>query len=454
MVGIQENDRYLIVGLGKTGLSIARFLSRKNIPFFATDSREAPVGYEEFRRDFPDIKVRLGEFHREDFLSAKSIVLSPGVPLSTSAVQDAIRSSVPIISDIELFANHVVAKKSVIAITGTNGKSTVTTLVAEMLTQVGFTVAKGGNLSPPALDLITSKAPVDFYVLELSSFQLETTSSLNLAASVILNVSEDHFDRYSDLEEYINAKQRIHRHSQAVVVNREEKFKVIADVSKVISFGLDKGKGRHFGIVRIQGHDWIAQNETPWVACKELSNLPGVSGVLNAQAALALGHAVGLPQAAMLKTLKTFKSLPHRLQSLGLIKGIEWINDSKATNVGATCAALATVDKPYIWIAGGDAKGADFAPLMNRFDGKLKFALLIGCDAKHIAGAFRSLSSPPPFRIVPDLGTAVQNAMAYATSGDCILLSPACSSLDCYGSYIERGNHFIQLFQEQTCTTG
>ena len=257
------------------------------------------------------------------------------------------------------------------------------------------------------------------------------------------------------MAEYIAAKQRIYQHARVAVVNREEAFAPATEnVSYDISFGMMPGEGRHFGVIEEQQRKWIACGDDPWIACDELSSLPGISGILNAQAALAIGYAVGLPKATMIETLKTFEGLPHRMQSLGEVCGVEWINDSKATNVAATCAALATIKKPSIWIAGGDGKDADFSHLLVNLGSNLKFAFLIGRDAALIEKTLQQASVQFPFETVADLETAVQKATECADTGDCILLSPACSSLDAYTNYIERGNHFMQLFQEQTCTTG
>ena len=441
-----DDAKTLIVGLGETGASVARFLHRCGIPFMAADSRSRPTAYDEFKQLYPQAQLRLGEFDESFFQSANNVVLSPGVALKTPAVRSAVAAGIPVIGDVELFAralnNSGADTKLVVAVTGSNGKSTVTTLVADMAARAGLKVAAGGNLGPPVLDLIA--ADVDLYVLELSSFQLETTYSLKPAVSTVLNVSADHFDRYDSLADYAQAKQRIHRNSCTVVLNREDSYPLEFDAgAKVISFGLDAAPDGQLGVLQTSDGRVITYDGETWLACRDLKDLPGDSGVLNAQAALALGAAVGLPQAAMCETLKHFKGLAHRQQTLGTYGGVTWINDSKATNVAAAAAALANTRQPCVWIAGGAGKGADFAPLCDAL-GKVRTAILIGRDAPAIADA---VAAQVPVQFAQDFDDAVARACAVAQDGDCILLSPACSSLDMFRNYAERGEHFARAFQ-------
>ncbi len=440
----------LIAGLGETGVSVARFLQRCRRPFVVADSRRCPPACDEFKKTWPHVELRLGDFDESFFLGADCIVLSPGVALKTPAVQSALAAGIPVIGDIELFARALAddetGRKPVVAVTGSNGKSTVTTLVADMASRAGLQVAAGGNLGPPALDLIADGITADLYVLELSSFQLETTQSLAPAASVVLNISEDHFDRYDSLADYVRAKQRVHRNSRAVVLNREDPHPLDFEPSaKVIGFGLDAPDDGHFGVVQTRTGSAIAYGAQAWLACHELGALPGDSGVLNAQAALALGCAVGLPRAAMVEALRRFEGLPHRLQTLGARDGVTWINDSKATNVAAAVAALSNIAQPCVWIAGGDGKGADFSPLHDVLGG-VRAAILIGRDAPAIAAA---LPATVPVQFAQDFDDAVARARAAANAGDCVLLSPACSSLDMFSGYAERGARFARAFQEQ-----
>ncbi len=439
----------LVAGLGETGASVARFLHRRSKPFMVADDGLQSSACTEFTKLYPEAEVRLGDFDERFFLGADEIVLSPGVPLKAPAVQTALAAGIPVIGDIELFARTLAAteavRRPVIAVTGSNGKSTVTTLVADMAACAGLKAAAGGNLGPPALDLIDDGERVDLYVLELSSFQLETTYSLTPEAATVLNVSQDHFDRYSSLADYAKAKQRVYRGCRTAVLNREEPYRFeIEPSSEVISFGLDAASKGRFGVVPTGDGDAIAYDAQIWLACRELGRLPGDSGVLNAQAALALGYAAGLPRAAMVEALRRFKGLPHRLQPVGTLDGATWINDSKATNVAAAVAALASVGRPCVWIAGGDGKGADFSPLCAAA-GKVREAILIGRDAPAIADA---VSATVRVQFAENFEDAVTRARAAAMEGDYVLLSPACSSLDMFSSYVERGDRFVRIFQE------
>ena len=441
-----DKKKTLIVGMGETGLSAARFLKCRNIPFAAIDSRAQPPRYRDFLALLPASEVHVGEFSERHFLAAHNIILSPGVALTTPQVQDAVNAGVPVCSDVELFARYVHAEKPVVAITGTNGKSTVTALVSEMARQGGLAVATGGNYGTPALDLISTDQVADIYVLELSSFQLETTYSLKPSVSVILNISEDHLDRYESYSDYVHVKQRVHYHSRCAVVNRESNFEIPIDSElPTISFGMDIAHGDNFGVMRSAGKMYIAQGDEKWIACNELSCLSGIGGILNAQAALAIGSAVGISKSAMLSALRRFTGLPHRFQSVGILAGVEWINDSKATNVAATIMALNSLNRPCIWIAGGDGKGADFSVLNSVVENKVSAAFLFGKDKQEIAAALHN--SHIQLNLVDDLSAAMREARRYAHDGDCVLLSPACASLDMYTNYIERGNHFVEIFR-------
>ena len=440
----------LVVGLGKTGASVARFLRRRSVPFMAADSRRHPPAYDEFRKRYPRAEVRLGDFDERFFLTAGDIVLSPGVPLQTPAVQSALAAGIPVSGDVELFARALdsegtgVERRAVIAVTGSNGKSTVVTLVANMAARAGLKVRAGGNLGPPALDLIANAERADLYVLELSSFQLETTRSLAPAASAVLNVSEDHSDRYSSFSDYVRAKHRVHRGSRTVVLNREDVHQAAPGPGvDLVSFGLDAARAGQFGIARTEDGPAITYGARTWIACHELKGLPGDSGALNAQAALALGHAVGLPRAAMLKVLRDFRGLPHRQQLIGTRKGVVWIDDSKATNVMAAVAALANLTRPCVWLAGGDGKGADFSPLREAA-ARVHTAILFGRDAPALADA---VSGVAHVQFARDLDDAVNRAHAAAGRGECVLLSPACSSLDQFSGYAERGERFALAFE-------
>ncbi len=442
------SPKMLIVGLGETGVSVARFFHQRSIPFSIVDSRDAPPGYQEFTCLYPQVEVRLGDFDERFFLDADGIVVSPGVSLETPAIRSARAKRISVIGDIELFARVLAEgqarQKTVVAITGSNGKSTVTALVADMAARAGMKAVAGGNYSPPALDLID--LDVDCYVLELSSFQLELTCSLRPEASTVLNISEDHRDRYGSFADYVAAKQRVHRGSATVVLNREESHRFDADrSSRVVSFGLDAPDEGHFGVKKTPYGRSIAHGSESWIDCDELGHLPGDSGVLNAQAALALGSAVGVPEAEMIESLRTFQGLPHRFQVLGALDDVVWINDSKATNVAAATAALASVERPCVWIAGGDGKEADFGPLRAAM-ARVCTAVLFGKDSARIADVVSGLIDD--VRIVGSLDEATREAYAASDEGDCVLLSPACASLDMFHDYKERGACFARAFQE------
>ena len=441
-------SKMLIVGLGETGVSVARFFQKRSIPFAAADSRRSPPGYREFTHLYPQAEVQLGDFDERFFLSADGIVVSPGVSLKTPAIQSARARGIPVIGDIELFAQTLAddraRHKKVVAVTGTNGKSTVTKLVVDMAVRAGIKAMAGGNYLPPALDLIDLDA--DCYVLELSSFQLEMTDSLRPEASTALNISEDHGDRYDSFADYVAAKQRIHHGSATIVLNRGERHRFDADrSSQVVSFGLDVPDEGHFGVVKTDYGRSIAYGSQPWIDCGDLGYLPGDSGVLNAQAALALGRVVGVPEPEMIESLRSFAGLPYRFQTLGTFGGAVWINDSKATNVAATMAALANVERHCVWIAGGDAKGADLRPLREAVGG-VRTALLLGRDSARIADVVSDVIAD--VRVVGDLDEAVREAYAAAGDGDCVLLSPACASLDMFDDYKERGDCFARAFRE------
>lgn len=442
---MDPSNKTLIVGLGRTGLSVARFLGSRKIPFAVIDSRRRPSEYDRFRALFPDAEVKLGGFDSDDFSSARNIIVSPGVPCGLPGIRRAAEHGAAVIGDIELFARNVSAGKPIAAVTGSNGKSTVVTLLARMAQHAGLKAALGGNMETPALDLIEDEPGVDVYILELSSFQLETTHSLNLDASVILNTSEDHLDRYDSFEAYCEAKRRIHRNSKVVVVNREDCGIAVDRSQKQVNFGLGAPAKGHFGVADADGEKWIFYGKEAWIACDELEGLPGVGGWLNAQAALAIGLSLGLPRDAMLSALRSFTGLPHRLQFLGNAGGVRWINDSKATNVAAACMALASIPGPIVWIAGGDGKNADFMPLAEAARDKVVAALLFGCDAEAVAEVMRSAGVA--VRLVADLDEAVCRARETAEPGACVLLSPACSSLDMYADYAERGNRFVTGFE-------
>ena len=433
----------LIVGLGKTGLSCARFLAAQGVPLAVTDSRAQPPGLVELQKDLSDVAVFVGGFDPAAFAAAQQLIVSPGVSLREPLIAEAVLRGTPALGDIELFARH--ARAPVVAITGSNGKSTVTTLVGEMAQCAGRNVRMGGNLGTPALDLLEITEP-DLYVLELSSFQLETTSSLNAAAATVLNISVDHMDRYRNMDEYAAAKERIYRGMGVMVLNAEDAaVMAMAQHDRVsIHFSLTKPAANDFGVADIDGKAWLAHGNQPLIAVTEV-RIKGWHNIANALAALALGHAVGLPMDAMLDTLRHFPGLPHRSQWVAEFAGVAWYNDSKGTNVGATLAALRGMPGKVVLIAGGLGKDADFTPLRQAALDRARAVVLIGRDAPLIEAA---LDGVVPVAHAATMQEAVMQARYLARPGDVVLLSPACASFDMFSGYEERGQVFTNAVLE------
>jgi UDP-N-acetylmuramoylalanine--D-glutamate ligase len=436
--------RTLVVGLGKTGLSVARYLSRQGVPVAIVDSREQPPELVHSRAELPaDVALFLGGFHQDAFERAEQIVLSPGVSMQEPEIAAAVARGVPVIGDIELFAQA--AKAPVIAVTGSNGKSTVVVLLSAMARRAGLDVRTGGNIGTPALDLIEADEP-DLYVLELSSFQLETLQSLQPQASVVLNISDDHLDRYHNLQDYAAAKQAIYRHAALQVVNLDDPVAAaLADAQQPIAgFTASAPAANEYGLLEVAGETWLARGEVRLMPASGVQ-MAGRHNLVNALAALALGEAAGLPLTAMVETLGEFQGLPHRMQYLTEHNGVRWFNDSKGTNVGATLAAIEGVAGQVVLIAGGDGKGADFSPLAAALQRKGHGAVLIGKDAPLLEAV---LQDAVPVRHADDMLQAVQLAAGMAQSGDCVLLSPACASTDMYRNFAARGEAFMQAVRE------
>ncbi len=448
MVRQNSNWNTLIVGLGQTGLSVARHLQAQGIDFAVVDSREAPPGKDDLAALFPQAPYAFGAFASagEWFAQATTLVVSPGIAVSTPEIQAARRRGAAIIGDIELFVRA--AQAPVIAITGSNGKSSVTTLVDLMARQAGMRSLAGGNLGYAALDMLEQPTP-DLYVMELSSFQLETTQSLQAVAAVVLNVSEDHLDRYASYADYAAAKQSIYRNCQCAVVNRDDAqvMGMLAGQSgssaQPVSFGLDEPAAGQYGLRTVDGRRWLAQGETLLLPFDE-TRLPGEHNAANALAALALGAAAGIPLAAMRQALREFTGLPHRTQWVRERQDVNWYNDSKGTNVGAALAALQGLAGKTVLIAGGQGKGADFSPLQQGIRDKARAVVLIGADANLIERAVQG-DAMPPLVHASSMDDAVHKAAAYALPGDNVLLSPACASFDMFKNYGHRGDVFSEI---------
>ncbi len=439
-------DKTLIVGLGKTGLSCARYLAAQGVPLAVTDSREHPPGLEQLQALYPDMAIFVGGFLPEVFQAANHLVVSPGVALSEPLIQAALAKGAEVMGDIELFARAVQAP--VVAITGSNGKSTVTTLVGEMARMAGLKAAVGGNLGEPALDLLDDEAAL--YVLELSSFQLESTWSLAPAAAVVLNVSADHMDRYPDLDAYAVTKAGVYRQAGVAVVNRDDPLVALmgGQAQRTVGFTLAEPEGEDFGLRAHQGSTWLARGETRLLPIGEL-RIQGRHNLANALAALALGESVGLPLNAMLAALRSFGGLPHRTQWVAEKRGLQWYNDSKGTNVGATVAALrgfhsSDDESRTLLIAGGDCKGADFTELAAVAELTTRAVILIGRDAPMLEAA---LQGSCRLRHAATLEDAVRQAAEVGRPGDRVLLSPACASFDMFRNFEDRGDSFVRAVE-------
>ncbi len=433
--------RAVVVGLGKSGLSAARYLLARGFEVAVTDSRERPPESQRLEALSAamgrEVVVRRGGFDAALLDGAELLVVSPGVAREGRFFDLARDKGLAMIGDIELFAQA--ARAPIAGITGTNGKSTVTTLLAGMAARAGLCTRSGGNLGEPALDLLDEST--ELYVLELSSYQLETTSSLALAAAAVLNVTADHLDRYRDIESYAAAKARIYARCEVAVVNLDDArvAAMIAPSRRSLSFSLRAGAGADYELMqREDGRRYLARRGEPLLALTEM-RLTGLHNAANALAALALGEALSLPAAAMLEELRSFAGLPHRSQWVADVRGVHYVDDSKGTNVGATQAAVAGMSGPLLVILGGDGKGQDFRPLRAAFADKVRCALLIGRDAPAIAQA---LEGACECRFADSLETAVGMAATLARSGETVLLSPACASFDMFQDYMHRGRVF------------
>ncbi len=430
----------LVIGLGSTGASCVRYLADQSSGVRGMDLSTTPSRLAEVRGLIPDASIHVGSWQQSWLNDARRLIVSPGVPLTTPEIAQQIAQGKEVIGDIELFAK--VAGAPVIAITGSNAKSTVTTLIAQVLLNCDVKAPAGGNLGTPALDLLDRDA--DCYVLELSSFQLETTWSLSAQVACFLNISQDHLDRYPSLSEYMAAKQRIFRGCEVAVWNRDDpatqpQFQTETSMTFGVHPDADFRLDTKRGMLQAFGLDVLPVSEL---------RVRGHHNALNIVAVLAMSHALALPQDRVLETVRDFPGLPHRCQFVAQQQGVQWFNDSKATNVGATLAAIqglgSWVSGRVILIGGGRGKGQDFSLLQPAAQEYLRAALLLGEDAAVLQSALCDI----PCVRVPDMQTAVRQAALLAQPGDIVLLSPACASLDMYDSYVARGADFVRAVQE------
>ena len=437
---IVTNRRTAILGMGATGLSVARFLSSIGISFVFIDSRNEPPNLDQVRSEYPHIKIALGPFDKDFLTTFDRLIVSPGISLGEPALLVAKEEGVELIGDLELFLEY--AQAPVIGITGSNGKSTVTALLGQMAIDSEFNVGIGGNLGTPMLDLLDQNRQL--YVLELSSFQLELLGNSRGAIVALLNVSSDHLDRYPGLQEYHAAKHRIFRGASKVVINREDQLTrpLISTQIQMTTFGLNQPDLGDFGILEGLDEGYLAYGIERLMLIRELA-LKGTHNIANALAALALGYCADLPMQTMLETLKTFKGLPHRCQNIAEADGVVFIDDSKATNLGATVAALKGLgskqSKNLILIAGGQAKGQDFTDLKEWITRYVRHTVLLGEDSADIE---QILGPNDSFVVVDSMQSAVAEAAHMATCGDIVLLSPACASFDMFSGFEHRGQCF------------
>lgn len=449
-----QNSRILVLGLGDSGLSMARYLKRQGAEVTVADSREAPPNATRLQAEFAGIKLHLGAFRDEIFTGKDMVAISPGVPLADPQVAAAAKR-IPVVGDVELFALALAdhpsrSSPNIIAITGSNGKSTVTEMAGAMCRAAGQKTMVAGNIGLPVLDALaeceTNGMP-DVFVLELSSFQLETTYSLNPAAAAVLNISEDHLDRYDGMDGYVAAKARIFQGSGMQIVNRDDPRTLSLTQARCTqTFGLDApANAKDWGLFEQSGKTWLAHGTHPLMPLDAFP-LTGLHNAANALAALALCRAIDLPLAPLLEGLKTFRGLPHRVEKVATINGIDFFDDSKGTNVGATVAALTGMPGKVVLIAGGDGKGQDFSPLAPAVASHARAVVLIGRDGAKIGEALKN-SSVPLLR-AGGMEEAVELSFGQARSGDAVLLSPACASFDMFRNYQHRAEAFVAAVEQ------
>ncbi len=442
------SELHVIVGLGATGLSCARYLRERGMQVAVTDTRSNPPHLAALQKSYPDIPVALGGFDASLLGNAASIILSPGVALREPAIAQQVKRGIPVIGDIELFAQAV--SVPVIAITGTNAKSTVTTLVGKMAEAAGYNVQVGGNLGIPALDLLQKNPNANLFVLELSSFQLETTHSLKPQVATVLNVTPDHMDRYDDISEYQRAKSRVYQHSRVAVCNRDDALTECNEKSleKKYYFTLSAPGKDQFGLLMKNDSAHLAFENNLLMPVADLP-VAGKHYQANALASLAIGYGFGLSFEPMLKVLREFKGLPHRCQLVRERNGVKWYNDSKGTNVGATQAAIeglgSEIAGKLVMIMGGVGKNADFTPLTPVLEKYARHVVLIGDAAQELAAAIDDRVAVSFARTMDE---AVQQAASAARPADSVLLSPACASFDMFNNFEHRGQVFTEIVEK------
>ncbi len=428
-----EDLNYLIVGLGLTGFSIASYLLGHGYRCKVQDSRDIPPYMHHLRKRFPKVEIKRQALDLDLVEWADALVVSPGLSIHQTLIRQAAEMGKQIIGDIELFAQAV--EGPVVAITGSNGKSTVTRLLGAMIECDGKRVGVGGNIGTPALDLL--QTPVDLYVLELSSYQLETTHSLQPAVATVLNVSEDHLDRYQSYTDYIQAKLHIYKSARVCVSNADDE--ATRHGINDITFSLNPEIEADFHLIHDDG-TWLAHRGEAWLNINELK-ITGRHNWANCLATMALAHEMGISKCAIIEAMRKFTGIAHRSQWVAEVDGVEWINDSKATNVGAAKASIEGRERPVILIAGGQSKNADMSVLYPVIEQRVKLVLLMGVDADILERAWRGATL---IERVDSMKCAVARAYGQAERGDCVLLAPACASFDMYEKFEARGDDFMQ----------
>lgn len=463
-----KDKQILVLGAGITGMSCVRYLSAQGLSFAVNDSRATPFstndGEKWFKANFPTASLHLGKWHSELIHHADIILISPGIDSSNDEIVQHIRPECQVFGDIELFCqlnnqgglNEQGQSVDILAVTGSNGKSTVVSLLSYLAEQIGVDAQLGGNIGQPILDIITRQKDgkdnhlPDLLILELSSFQLETLSSMQALATSVLNVSDDHLDRHHNMEKYKAIKQGIYQQGQVAVTNRDDAATQTPNKSQtVVSFGSDQPNTGEFGLTEHKGQFYLAFGEQPLIAVDKLP-LAGIHNALNYLAALALGYSAGWTLTDMVANLAGFEGLAHRCQRVPSQDGITWINDSKATNVGATIAAINGLaptlistnnhNKRLFLIAGGEGKGADFTPMVQPLTEHVSHMITLGKDGNNIAKLVMDNINTTH---VTSLSEAVSFAKKMAQPGDIVLLSPACASLDMFKNFAERGEQFM-----------
>jgi UDP-N-acetylmuramoylalanine--D-glutamate ligase len=443
-----KGRKVVVLGLGDTGWSMTRWLARQGADVRVADTRADPPHAARLARELPQVPLATGAFGEGTLRGADLVAISPGLDRREAPVAGAIERGVPVVGDIELFAQALKerAGPKVVAVTGSNGKSTVTAMAGEILRAAGRRTVVAGNIGTPVLDVLCAiedgAAAPEAFVLELSSFQLESTSSLEPAAAAMLNLTEDHLDRYDSMDDYAAAKARVFAGGGAQVLNRDDRWSMgMARTGRsLLTFGGGAPRAEtEWGIRAERGADVLARGSRPLM---ELARLPvaGLHNAANALAAHALAHSIGAPDEALARALRSFQGLPHRMQQVAEHEGVIFLDDSKGTNVGATVAALAGLQRPAVLIAGGDGKGQDFAPLAPAVKARARAVVLIGRDADKLAQAIAG--SGVPVERAAGMEEAVQAAFRASRAGDAVLLSPACASYDMFRNYAHRGEAF------------